>query len=59
MTIIKTIQNLIGDYAHEEIDDDRTYFYVYNNKNKLINMCSFEEETKKFLEERENNYDNK
>ena len=56
MTIIRTLQNLVGDYAHEEIDDDRTYFYVYDNKNQLINMCSFEEETRQFLEERENIY---
>jgi len=54
--IIRTLRNFIGDYAHEEIADDRTYFCIYDKENRHINMCSFEKEAREFLEERESDY---
>ena len=43
-------QNSIGDYIEEELDDDRTYLYVYDINHNQIGMFSWIEQAQEFLE---------
>ena len=52
------ITNKIGDKAREEIDDDRTYWYITDKDNNFVDYVSFREQAEAILKEREENYGN-